>query len=215
MISFIGGTGKLGLGLAMRFALAGEAVAIGSRELEKASRAVGRIKARLPGAKVVAMLNQEAVEKSKVVFLTVPYRAQRRLLISLEDHLNDKILVSVVNPFRCVDGEFRSLPIEAGSAAEEAQALLPKARVVSAFKNISHEVFAKIEEPLNCDTIVCSDHEEAKLAVMELARKIGVTPLDGGKLRSSRYLEAITVLLLNLNQKYRGNACLKIEFHRS
>lgn len=215
MISFIGGTGRLGIGLAMRFAQAGETVVIGSRKLDKALKAVDKIRARLPGARAEAMTNREAAAKSMIIFLTVPYRAQRKLLISLEDRLRDKILVSVVNPYRCVDGEYRSLPVEAGSAAEEAQVLLPRAKVVSAFKNISHGVFARIEEPLNCDTIVCSDHEEAKLEVMELARKIGVTPLDGGKLRSSRYLEAMTVLLLNLNQKYRGNPCLRIEFHRS
>lgn len=212
MISFIGGTGKLGLGLAMRFAIAGEEVAIGSRNPEKASQTTRKIRDKLPGAKVIAMHNRDAVEKSRVVFLTVPYKAQKKLLTSLKSSLKDKILVSVVNPFRHVNGEYRSVPIKEGSASEEAQALLPEAKVVSAFKNISYEAFAAIDKPLNFDTVVCSDYEEAKLMVMELARKIGVKPIDGGKLRCSRYLEAMTVLLLNLNRKYKRNTCFRIEF---
>jgi hypothetical protein len=215
MISFIGGTGKLGIGLAMRFALVEEEVVIGSRDINKANTAVEKIRGKIPGARVWAMGNQEAVEKSDVVILTVPYQAQKDLLLSISDSLEGKILVSVVNPFRCVDGEFRGIPVGDGSAAEEAQVLVPGAKVVSAFKNISHEVFTRIDKPLSCDTIVCSDHQHAKERVMYLARKIGVHPIDGGSLRVSRYLEAVTVLLLNLNERYGGSACFKVDFHRS
>jgi hypothetical protein len=211
MISFIGGTGKVGLGLAMRFALAGEEVAIGSRNLEKAARAVEKIRAAVPGARVVAMENQEAARKGDILFLTIPYSAQRVTLASLSGALEDKILVSVVNPFTRVNGEFRSIPIAEGSAAEEAQKLVPMARVVSAFKNISSEMFMDLGKPLDCDTIVCSDYEGPKQKVMELARKLGIKPLDGGKLKNSRHLDAITVLLLNLNLRYKASTCFKID----
>lgn len=213
MISFIGGTGRLGIGLAMRFALAGENIVIGSRELKKAEEAVDKVLLRVPNARIMPMLNRDAVNESDVVFLTVPYHAQKSILTSLRDSLKGKTLVNVVNPFKCVNGEFLSIPVDHGSAAEEAQAIVPDAKVVSAFKNISHEVFSRIDKPLSCDTVVCSDYEDAKALVMNLARKIGMNPLDGGPLRTSRYLEAVTVLLLNLNKKYGGSACFKIKFH--
>jgi predicted dinucleotide-binding enzyme len=46
---------------------------------------------------------------------------------------------------------------------------------------------------------------------MELARKLGIKPLDGGKLKNSRHLDAITVLLLNLNSRYKASTCFKID----
>lgn len=215
MISVIGGTGKLGFSLAMRFAHAGEEVIIGSRKLKKASAAVERIREKIPGAKLQAMVNRDAAEKSDIVFLAVPYSAQENILQSISNALQGKVLVSVVNPFKYVNGIFTGVDMKHGSAAEEAQELVPSAKVVSAFKNISHEVFLRVEEPVMCDTVVCSDHEDAKKVAMELAEKIGIPPLDGGPLRISRYLEAVTILLLNLNKRYGGNACFKIEFHRS
>jgi len=211
MISFIGGTGKVSLGLAMRFALAGEEVAIGSRSLEKAARAVEEVKAAASGARVVAMENREAAVKGDILFLTVPYQAQKSTLESLGGAPEDKILVSVVNPFRRINGEFRSIPIAEGSAAEEAQKLLPRVQVVSAFKNISSETFRDLGKPLDCDTIVCSDYEGSKRKVMELVRKLGIRPLDGGKLRNSRHLDAITVLLLNLNSRYKASTSFRID----
>jgi hypothetical protein len=213
MISVIGGTGRLGMGLAMRLAKAGEEVAIGSRSPGKAAKAVEKIRAAIPEARLHAMTNRESAEKSQVIFLAVPYSAQRQILTSIADYLQGKVLVNVVNPFKRVDGDFIGEDIKHGSAAEEAQALVPKAKVVSAFKNISHEIFTRIDEPIRCDTVVCSDHEEAKRTVMALADKIGVRPIDGGALKVSRYLEAVTVLLLNLNKRHGGNACLRIEFH--
>lgn len=213
MISFIGGTGKLGFGLAMRFANAGEEVIIGSRKLDKANGAADRILEKIPDARVRALENREAAEESGIVFLAVPYPAQGDILRAISEALHGKVLVSVVNPFKCVNGEFVKLNVAHGSAAEEAQAFVPHAKVVSAFKNISHEVFTRIEEPIRCDTIVCSDHEDAKKVVMDLAEKIGVKPIDGGPLRISRYLDAVTILLLNVNKRYGGNACLKIEFY--
>lgn len=211
MISFIGGTGKVGLGLAMRFALAGEEVVIGSRAFEKAAKAADKVRAEALKGVIMPMVNQEAAAKSDILFLTVPYRAQKATLESLGAALENKILVSMVNPFTRVNGEFQGIPLANGSAAEEAQKLLPKTRVVSAFKNISSEMFLDLGKPLDCDTIVCSDYEEPKKTVMELAKKLGIRPLDGGKLRNSRHLDAVTVLLLNLNSRYKANTCFKID----
>jgi predicted dinucleotide-binding enzyme len=59
--------------------------------------------------------------------------------------------------------------------------------------------------------VVCSDHAEAKAAVMALARRIpDLRPVDGGALANSRYVEQITPLLVNINRIYKVHAGIKI-----
>ena len=49
-IAILGGTGPAGLGLALRWARAGETVIIGSRSAERAREAASKIKERVGGA---------------------------------------------------------------------------------------------------------------------------------------------------------------------
>jgi len=74
-IPIVGGTGALGAGLALRWATAGRAIAIGSRSAERAEQAAAKLREAVPGAKVEGLLNEEAAQRAEVVFLTVPFRA--------------------------------------------------------------------------------------------------------------------------------------------
>jgi 8-hydroxy-5-deazaflavin:NADPH oxidoreductase len=51
-IPILGGTGALGAGLALRWAQAGRAVAIGSRSAERAEEAAAKLRQAVPGAEV-------------------------------------------------------------------------------------------------------------------------------------------------------------------
>ncbi|TMB71048.1 MAG: hypothetical protein E6J43_00400 [Chloroflexi bacterium] len=62
-IAIVGGTGPEGLGLAMRFAKAGNMVFIGSRSEERAAEAVAKVKEKLPEADVFGGLNTEGAER--------------------------------------------------------------------------------------------------------------------------------------------------------
>ena len=73
MIGFLGGTGPEGRGLALRLALAGEDVIIGSRAAAAAEEVAGLA----PGAVVEGALNEETAARADVVFIAVPYSAQR------------------------------------------------------------------------------------------------------------------------------------------
>ncbi len=211
MLSFIGGTGPEGLGLAIRFALAGERVIIGSRSLERAQEAVRTVLERVPAALISGSLNTDAAIQGDIVFLSVPYSAQKNTLPGLKEHLKGKIVVSVVSPLLFQKGRVRVVRVEAGCAAEEAQTLLPDSRVVSAFQNISAEELMVPDRSLPCDVIVCSDDAEARERIMALAGKIkGVRPLNGGPLEYSRYVEELTALLLSLNRSYKAHTSLKI-----
>ncbi|HIH02811.1 MAG TPA: NAD(P)-binding domain-containing protein, partial [Methanoregulaceae archaeon] len=71
-VAVIGGTGGQGLGIATRFAVAGEEIIIGSRTLEKAQAGVDRIRELLGDVKNVrAATNADAAKEADVLILTV------------------------------------------------------------------------------------------------------------------------------------------------
>ena len=81
------GTGAFGYGLALRWARAGQAVVIGSRDAGRAEEAAERVRAEVEGAEVEGLQNAEAAARGPIVFLTVPFRAQSETLTNLKDAL--------------------------------------------------------------------------------------------------------------------------------
>ncbi len=210
MIGLIGGTGPEGRGLALRFALAGHDVLIGSREVVRARDAAKRVSKRLSGASVLGGLNEDAATQSDTVFVTVPYAAQRPVLEALADGLKGKIVVTTVVPLGFDQNGASYLPLEAGSAALEAQETLPDSRVVAAFQTISAHDLLDPDRRVDSDVVVCSDDEEAKEEVAALAREIpGIRAVDGGGLRNAVLVEHITPLLLNINKVYGGRSAVR------
>jgi len=211
VLAFIGGTGPEGLGLAARFAAAGHEIVIGSRSPERAQQAVERIRARVPEARVAGMVNEEAVRRGDIVFVTIPFVGHRDTLNALAPAIGAKIVVDVVSPISFEGGRIAAIAVPEGSAAEQAQALLPQAQVVAGFHHLDASRLMRVEQPVEGDVLVCADHQGAKETVMALAEEIeGVRALDGGPLANSRYLEEFTVLLLNLNKTYKAHSSLKI-----
>lgn len=211
VIAFIGGTGPEGLGLAMRFAKAGEEVIIGSRSEERALQAAETVREKVPQAKVRGLLNAEAAREGEIVFITVPYEGHRDTVASLASLLEDKIVVDVVVPLEFSKRGVRAIDVPEGSAAQQAQKLLPKSRVVSGFHHLDAHLLHTVEKPMQGDILICSDDRSAKRQVMELAEKIEyVRAVDAGILANSRYLEEWTALLLNLNRIYKARTGVRI-----
>jgi len=214
-LAFLGGTGPEGKGLALRLALAGEAVIIGSRDAERARAAADQLSADDDGERTIDVKgadNLEAASQAAVIFLTVPYEAQRPLLEPLKEPLRGKVVVNVIAPMKFERGRGASaLPVAAGSAAEEAQQLLPDSLVVAAFQNVSAEELQDPDKVMQGDVIICSDFSDAKSLVSDLTRKIpDLRPVDGGGLANSKYVEQITPLLVNINRIYKIHAGIKI-----
>lgn len=211
LLGFIGGTGPEGMGLAARFAAAGEAVLIGSRSPERAAEAVGRLRQLLPEARIEGGLNEEVAARADILFLTIPYDGQQELLPRLAAASAGKIVVSTVSALRVERGRVYARPVPAGSAAEEAAELLPGARVVGAFHHVGAHQLLDLGYRLDCDVLVAGDDREAKEAVLALGRRIpGIRTLDAGGLYMCRYLEVFTAVLLSLNRRYRTTTTLKI-----
>jgi 8-hydroxy-5-deazaflavin:NADPH oxidoreductase len=212
MLAFLGGTGPEGRGLALRLALAGEEVVIGSRDAERAGAAARELGQLAPAGRIQGLDNAAAAARADVVFLTVPYEGQRPLLEQLGPSLAGKVLVDVIAPMKFQRGRGASaVDVAAGSAAQEAQELAPEALVVSAFQNISAEELLRPDVPMEGDVLVCSDHRDAKERVMDLTRRIPhLRPVDAGSLANSRYVEQITPLLVNINRIYKIHAGVRI-----
>ncbi|MCZ6535499.1 MAG: NADPH-dependent F420 reductase, partial [Chloroflexi bacterium] len=168
MLAFLGGTGPEGRGLALRFALAGEEVTIGSRDPDRAREAAQVLQKLAPQASIRGDENLEAAKRGDVVFVTVPYEAQKPLVTQLEDELAGKLVINVVAPLAFEKGRPRAVPVEEGSAAMQSQSLLPRSKVVAAFQNLSATELLAPDRAMEGDVVVCSDHQEAKERVMAL-----------------------------------------------
>jgi NADPH-dependent F420 reductase len=214
-IAVLGGTGAEGFGLALRWAMAGETVIIGSRDAKRAQEAADRIKQRASAnAKVTGMENIGACNAAEILVLTVPFEGHAALLKQLKPALRPgSIVVDATVPLAASVGgrASRTLGVWQGSAAQQAAELVPSGVVVvAAFQNVGSEVL-NADGPVDCDVIVCSDDIEASKTVRELAAKIpGVRAIDGGKLENARILEQITALLIGLNVRHKGHSGIRI-----
>ncbi len=212
MLAFLGGTGPEGRGLALRLALAGEGVIIGSRDAARAAAAAEDLLKLAPERDIQGAANADAAARAGVVFLTFPYEGQRPTLEQLGEALAGKTVVNVIAPMQFQRGRGASaIEVAAGSAAQEAQELLPGSLVAAAFQNVSAEELQEPSVTMEGDVIVCSDHAAAKEVVMDLTPKIpNLRPVDGGALANAKYVEQITPLLVNINRIYKVHAGIKI-----
>ncbi len=208
MIAVVGGTGPEGSGLAARWARAGESVVIGSRDGERAKTTAAQIaeKTGVLGS-VEGMENAVAVKMSDIVVLTVPFAGQAELLKQLKPWFRaGTVLIDATVPLAVAVGgrPTRVLGVWQGSAAEQAQEIVGKnVTVAAAFHSLSATVLAGDGE-VDCDVIVCSDDDRARLVASDLAAKIpGVRAIDGGKLENARIVEAMTALLITLNIRHK------------
>jgi len=205
-ITVIGGTGKEGSGLALRWAGAGQEVIIGSRRLEKAQAAAARANEILGHDAVLGLDNVEAARQADLIVLSVPYQAHRTILDSVKEHLRGKILVDVIASVDPSDPSRVHLP-EGGPAAVQAQELLgDDVRVVAAFQNISAHLLKDPHRSIDSDVLVCGDDAQAKEEVIRLAELAGMRGLDAGPLANAVAVESLTPVLIALNKRYRAKA---------
>jgi NADPH-dependent F420 reductase len=206
-ISIVGGTHGLGYGLALRLARAGRKVVIGSRKKSKAEKISKDIAEKLGEVDVKGFENPKAVAEGEIVIVAVPFEAQEETAKQIRDNLKPGcIVVDAAVPLTRTGKFFGISERLEVSSAERLRKLLPEnVKVVSAFKNVSAAALEQTDRKLECDIIVCGDHEEAKKEILELVKEIeGARPVNGGPLRSSRMVESLVALLINLNIIYRS-----------
>jgi 8-hydroxy-5-deazaflavin:NADPH oxidoreductase len=210
-LAFVGGTGPQGRGLGMRLARAGHRVLIGSREAAKAEAAVGKIGEKVPDLPVEGMVNAAACEQADVIVVTVPYEAQAATLESIAHLVAGKVVVSCVAPLGFDGDGPHPISVGAGSAAQECQQLLPDARVVGAFQNVSAVKLLRPEEPVEVDVLLTGDDPDAREIVAGMVSRIpGMRAVHAGPLRLSRPIEEMTAVLIAVNKRYGTHSSVKV-----
>ncbi|MDX6619716.1 MAG: 8-hydroxy-5-deazaflavin:NADPH oxidoreductase [Gaiellales bacterium] len=213
-VPIVGGTGALGFGLALRLAVAGVPVVIGSRAVERAEEAAGRLRERVPGASVEGLANEDAVPRGDIVLLCVPFRNHSENLTNLKGVLREgQILVDATVPLAAAIGgrATRLLGVPQGSAAQQAQEMAPDGvTVVSALHTVGAAKLADLDARLDEDVPVAGDRKDDKRAVADLIRQIdGLRPVDCGKLEMASLLEGLTPLLISVNGRHKTHVGIR------
>lgn len=211
-LAVLGGTGKEGKGLALRWAHAGYPILIGSRDAERAQLAATELNEQLgQGSIVRGRHNREAAQACDIAVLSVPYDAHQATLDSIKEIVQGKILIDVTAPLD-PDNKRRVRKIAGGSAGEEAQKFLGEGvKVVSAFQNVSYTHLMNLNEALRCDVLVCGNDKEAKRLTIELAQAAQLHAYDAGPIENSIVAEGLTAVLININIQFKiKNAGIEI-----
>ncbi len=208
-IAILGGTGDQGNGLARRFALAGHRVLIGSRNADRARSAA---EALAESGRVEGGANADVAAEADLVVVAVPWDGHKALLTDLRDVLTGKIVVDCVNPLGFDKQGAYALPVEEGSATQQAAAVLPESRVVGAFHHVSAKLLLDpAVETIDLDVLVLGDDREATELVQALAARIpGVRGVYGGRLRNAHQVEAFTANLVAINRRYKAHAGIRV-----
>jgi NADPH-dependent F420 reductase len=200
VVAILGGTGKEGPGLALRWAHAGYKIIIGSRQLEKAQATAAELNTLLGVHSVEGMENEAAARLADICVLTVVQSAHQPALESLKSALQGKILVDATARV-----DFRDpCPPDPPSAARQAQSMLgSEVRVVAAFQNVpAHTLKKNLGQSLGTDVLVCADDMEAAKAVLHLAEGGGMHAYYAGGLDNALVIEGLTALLISVNKYY-------------
>ena len=210
-IAVLGGTGPQGRGLARRWAASGIPVVIGSRSAERAETAAAEL-AGATGGTVTGADNLGAARAGDIVVVAVPWDGHGDLLKQLAPALAGKVVVDCVNPLGFDKQGAYALHVEEGSAAQQAQALLPDSTVVGAFHSVSAVL---LDDPdvasVDTDVLVLGDVREATDLVQALADAIpGVRGVFAGRLRNAHQIEALTANLISINRRYQAHAGVRL-----
>jgi NADPH-dependent F420 reductase len=208
-VAVLGGTGPQGRGLARRFAMAGLPVVLGSRSAERGQEAAAGL---ADAGDVTGTDNASAAAAGDIVVVAVPWDGHGELLTSLKDALAGKVVVDCVNPLGFDKQGAYALPVDEGSAAQQAEQILTGSTVVAAFHNVSAVL---LEDPevtsVDTDVLVLGDVREATDLLIDLAGTIpGVRGVYAGRLRNAHQVEALTANLISVNRRYKAHAGIRV-----
>lgn len=227
-VAVIGGTGKQGYGLALRWAVAGHDIIVGSRDATRAEEAAAELAARAADAApeisdrldaaelerrlvrgmsesgaVRGMDNVAAAQTADIVVLAVPFQAQTEMIAPLKDAVAGKLVIDVTAPLVPPRVGTVQLP-EGGSAVLTTQRILGEdAIVVAAFQNIAAQHLADLDHDIECDVLVCGDKRAARETVIQLAADAGMTGWHAGPLANAAAAEAMTSVLISINRHHK------------
>jgi 8-hydroxy-5-deazaflavin:NADPH oxidoreductase len=207
-IGILGGTGPQGRGLTRRLAAAGHRVVVGSRSADRAQA----VAAEYADVGDVTGADNAGAAGADLVIVAVPYDGHAELLSTHAADLAGKIVVDCVNPLGFDAKGPYPLHVPAGSAAQEAQQILPESTVIAAFHHVSAKL---LDDPavthIEGDVLVLGEDRAAVGQVCELATAIpGARGIYAGRLRNAGQVEALSANLIAVNRRYKTRSGIKI-----
>jgi NADPH-dependent F420 reductase len=206
-IALLSATGKEGPPLALRWAMAGHEIAIGSRDIEKAKDVAHSLMSNLENHNIRNTIkygdNIAVAEMSDIVVLTMPCKAFLEALPGLKENIRPHTIVicPIVNLAK-KEGELVNDPMDEGSIAEFTAKALPQASIASAFQTVSAHRLANTDLPVIGDVPICSDHKETTEIVKQLITDIpDLRPIESGGLRHARFIEDLAAFIINIGRK--------------
>ena len=211
-IGLLGGTGPAGRALAARLASLGYEVTIGSRSKYRAMEIRDAIVARWPDHHlVIEASDNEGAASGEVIVIATPWDGAAETALSVKEALAGKVVISMANALARVGGEFQPLVPPRGSVAASVQAAVPEALVAAAMHHLPAKELGAIDQPIDSDVLICSDHLKATEVTTEIVRAIpGLRALDAGHLSNATPIEAFTAVLLQLNVRYKTRVAVKL-----
>ena len=200
-IAVLGGTGKEGPALALRWAFAGYPVIIGSRQAEKAQATATELNAKLGTNLVRGMENNAAALAADICVLTVVYTAHEAAIENLHEALQGKILIDATAR---IDFRDPRPPAPPSAARLAQQSLGLGVRVVAAFQNVpAHTLRNNLGSSLETDVLVFSDDLRAADEAIKLAEAGGMRGYYAGGLDTAIVAEGLTAMLISVNKHYK------------
>ena len=201
VIGIFGGTGALGSALSKKWSKAGHQIIIGSRNADKAISVAEEINAEIENDNVTGSDLMETAKNCGIAVLAVPYFSHSETLNQIKPFLSGKILVDTTVPLSKPVTKV-NLP-KHGCAALEAQTLLgEEVHVVSALQNIGSHLVGS-EEKIDAEVLVCGNSNDAVDQVITLIGDLGLQCWHAGSIENSAAAEALTSVLISINQKHK------------
>ena len=201
VIGIFGGTGALGSALSKKWSKAGHQIIIGSRNADKAISVAEEINAEIKNDNVTGSDLMETAKNCGIAVLAVPYFSHSETLNQIKPFLSGKILVDTTVPLSKPVTKV-NLP-KHGCAALEAQTLLgEEVHVVSALQNIGSHLVGS-EEKIDAEVLVCGNSNDAVDEVITLIGDLGLQCWHAGSIENSAAAEALTSVLISINQKHK------------
>ena len=204
-MALLGGTGRLGMGLAARWA-ENHRVYIGSRNRQRAKFACQQVASLLRRERDTVSLvpreNYDALQEADVVVICIPYEQVLSTVRSLIAGFEDQIVISPMSPIVESRNLFNYLRPSEGSAAMQLYNILPETvKLVSALHNLPASKLLDIGTPLQYDIPIFTDSGSAKKKVSDLIRDIRfLRPVYGGPLEFSALGEMLAALWRNVGR---------------
>ncbi len=211
-IGILGGTGPAGKALAARLASIGLWVTIGSRSAERGEETAAQIRHRWPALDLgLNGASNELACGADVVVVATPWEGAASTVGALADRLSGKVVISMANALARVGEHLEAIVPARGSVCVAVQQAAPGSLVAGAFHHLPARGLANLDQPLDADVLVCSDHPSAAAATIALVERLpGCRGIDAGSLSAAAAIEAFTSVLVGVNTRRRSHASIRL-----